>query len=225
MKNTFFIFLFIFSACGLTQTRIKWAEDPVDLHYNGSEGMLTIKYLGNPKCNTLGASGKRTTGMGGRGLIIDIDSSTFFSPQTKIFSGIVYACGNPTDFPDGLKRSEMIIVKKVFVSGIGDFTLDSISQKLAVRLNLLDDKVDALGDNISFLQKKVEDMKTLIFPPREEKGVKSSSFPWLEVGIGTAAAVFVAGVAWLVLRNNSSKEGGTPPGGSTGPAFKMGIKF
>ncbi len=211
MKKSFFIFLFIFSACGLTQTRIKWAEDPVDLHYNGSEGMLTIKYLGNPKCNTLGASGKRTTGMGGRGLIIDIDSSTFFSPQTKIFSGIVYACGNPTDFPDGLKRSEMIIVKKVFVSGIGDFTLDSISQKLAVRLNLLDDKVDALGDNISFLQKKVEDMKTLIFPPREEKGVKSSSFPWLEVGIG-AAAVFLGTVAWLVLRNS----GGQPPSSSGG---------
>ncbi len=182
--------------------RINWAEDPCDLYYVGTPGKIPIKYVDNPKVITLGKSGKKTTGMGGRGLIIDIDSADFFSGKT-ISNGIVYACGNSSEFPDGLSRSSILILKKIHSrDGKLSFAPDTLLMLLAEQKNLLvdisdnifllDRKIDALEkttrESFSDIKKKLDDLKCA--DGVEKKSFFSRNWYWIVptvigLGIGT----------------------------------------
>jgi hypothetical protein len=133
MKNIL-IFAVSFAILGpicLAQTpKINWGEDPVNLEYNGSPGMITIKVPYNPLVSTQGKSGEWTKGLAGNGQIFDVDSVDFFSGKI-ITEGIAYICGNSVKFleKDGLDRSKVILVVPVTKKEISTPEKPTASQK------------------------------------------------------------------------------------------------
>lgn len=204
--------------------RIHWGEDPVDIKYVGQPGYVTVKYLKNDVCITTGGSGKTTTGYSGKGNFMDIDSVVFYSGE-KIYDVIMDVCKNPTVFPNGLDRTQIIICKRIIVGNTIEYVPDSLLNAIAGQLNLLQNEVGQLrkdfslaqdvlvrvGEDVDLLRKSVEN-KT------EEEG---GDWGWI---IPTSIAiVVVAVIAAIALHNdngsvvnNYNSDGGNE-GGPAGP--------
>jgi hypothetical protein len=121
MKNILFlltvvILLMTTPSAAQYNMRINWGEDPVNLEYNGTPGMITVKVLYSPIVSTQGKSGKWVKGIAGNGQVFDVDSISFFWKET-ITEGIAWICGNPTKFQNALDLSRVQLVKRTMVKG------------------------------------------------------------------------------------------------------------
>jgi hypothetical protein len=201
--------LLVFTSIVFSQKKINWGEDPVNLHYNGFPGMITAKTLYNPLVSTQGHSGKWTSGLGGNGLIIDIDSVDFFTPGKKIYDGIGYLCGNPIRFPDAINREKILVVKKTVINKVVQFLQCDSLQEIAKNLGLLKEDI---SKRFSRLDKKMGNIENLLDNLREEKS--SSEGGWIiPTVVGIALAAILTYIAWPKnnVRNISLSDGGILP--------------
>jgi len=187
LKNIIVLVLCLFFASSTTlpQKRIIWGEDPVNLTYDGSVGMIPIKLLYNTKAITTGGSGKKTIGSTGKGLVVYIDSVDFFTPGKKIDNGVVQLCGNPTQFPDGIDRGKIIVLKRTIVNK-NEFTCDLELQKISEGLGLLSEEISNISKNVWQLNKKVSNIEELLSKSEEKTHWWESN--WVIAGV--AGAIF-----------------------------------
>jgi len=182
------------------QKRINWGEDPVDLGYKGTPGMVSIKVLYNPWVETQGRSGKWTKGMAGNGQVFDIDSTLYFSGET-IKTSIAFVCGNPVKFLNDLDRSRTQVVLTKSLAFKPEFIKGEKGDKGDPGINGRDGEISPI---------------TII---------NEAGFPWTTLIIASGFVV-VAYITYLVVRaiiNYHEKDSSptiTPPGVDTGEVYK-----